>query len=188
MSNNVQIFCNGNFLTNQNEIEPSFVTQLNHMQILLEYPSTRNEESVENLFSWFSRKMNNINDWFDKFQTSIFYLIDRITRTFKSNPNLIPWNVEFLRDWLGNHQNEDGEWGTFISTHYETSLAINALLRLKSSWNLDIEHLISKTRKFFINNRDYDYYSFWNGKSCYFTPILVDYSSILSAMLYLARL
>ena len=177
----------GSFITYQYEIDSSFITQLNHIRILLEYPTIRDDESTEKLFSWFIRKMNNINDWFDKFQTSIFYIIDRITNAFDNNPNLIPWKIELIRDWLEDHQNQDGGWGTSFSTHYETSLAINALIRLERSWNLDIDYLINKARNFFIYNREYDYFSFWMGKSGYFTPILVDYSVILSAMLFIAR-
>lgn len=134
--------------------------------------------SVQKVIRFLHKAKGHNHFWVDKWHSSNYYpTAHAIIASAKIDSTL----VEDAVQWILQTQNEDGSWGTYISTAEETAYALQALW----FWN---QHVARVPRSAFQNGARWlrehmepPYPPLWIGK-CLYSPSLVIRSAVISAL------
>jgi halimadienyl-diphosphate synthase len=160
------------------EANPSISANIHILDALRQAGVGQKNSSVQKIFAFLRKAKGNNLFWVDKWHSSAYYPTAHAIMACGGFENdLVSDSVE----WLIKTQNQNGSWGTYISTAEETAYALQAL------WVWD-ERSARVPRSVFKNgarwlseHMDQPYPPLWIGK-CLYNPYLVIRSAVISAL------
>lgn len=160
------------------EANPSVSANIHVLDALGQAGLDRTNSSVHKVLSFLHKVKGQNHFWVDKWHSSAYYTTAHaIIACAKLASELVQDSVE----WLLHSQNQNGSWGTYISTAEETAYAIQALW----FWNEHIakvpEQALKHGARWLKEHMDPPYPPLWIGK-CLYNPNLVVRSAVLSAL------
>jgi halimadienyl-diphosphate synthase len=160
------------------EANPSISANIHVLGALGRAGLDQKNSSVQKVLRFLQKARGEYPFWIDKWHSSTYYATSHaVIACARLASDLVANAVE----WILQTQNQNGSWGTYISTAEETAYALQALC----VWN---EHVARVPRSALENgarwlkeHMDLPYPPLWIGK-CLYNPSLVIRSAVISAL------
>lgn len=161
------------------EVNPSISANIHVLGALAQSGLDKTNSSVEKVLGFLRRsKEKHLPFWADKWHSSAYYATAHAIIACAGVDNeLVAESVE----WIIKTQNQDGSWGTYLSTAEETAYALQALWVWDQKVARVPNDVLKNGARWLREHMDDPYPPLWIGK-CLYSPNLVIRSAIISAL------
>ena len=160
------------------EANPSISANIHVLGALGMAGLDQRNSSVQKVIRFLQKTRGRNPFWADKWHSSTYYAT---SHAVIACARLASEVVADAVEWILHTQNQDGSWGTYISTAEETAYALQALC----FWNQHVARVprstIENGARWLKDHMDLPYPPLWIGK-CLYNPSLVIRSAVISAL------